>query len=325
MSVRGDSSDDPGTGWAARTVAWLNGAVGDYLHDSGNALATEMAFYHRHRPLTLSKDALREACPRATAKICILVHGLGCNEGVWTYPEPHSSAGEVTYGHLLERDLGFTSFSVRYNSGLALEENGARLAVLFDELLAAYPVPVEEIVLIGHSMGGLVLQSAGHSGLDRHSPWVRHVRRVFYLGTPHDGADLEKLGHATTTVLRAVPNPITALVADVIDRRSQGVKDLRTGAPLRAEEAPRGAHQPTHRRGIPWLSHARHYLIAGSLTTDPQHAASVVFGDGLVRHGRPSSRDPHTEHVRLLPGVHHLALAHHPRVYDTIRAWCQEA
>lgn len=325
MSVRGDPSDDPGTGWAARMVAWLNGAVGDYLRDSGNPLATEMAFYHRHRPLTLSKGVLRDAFPRATAKICILVHGLGCNEGVWTYLESEGDAEEVTYGRLLERDLGFTSFSVRYNSGLALEENGARLAALFDGLLAAYPVAVEEIVLIGHSMGGLVLQSAGHSGLDRHSAWVRHVRRVFYLGTPHDGADLEKLGHATTTVLRAVPNPITALVADVIDQRSQGVKGLRTGAPLRAEDAPGTAGQPTHRRGIPWLSQARHYLIAGSLTTDPQHAASVVFGDGLVRHRRPTSRDPHTEHVRILPGVHHLALAHHPRVYDTIREWCQEA
>ena len=238
MSVRGDSSEDPGTGWPAWIVALLNGAVGDHLHDSGNELATEMAFHHRHRPLTLSKTALRDAFPHATAKLCILVHGLGCNEGVWTYLEPRGSAEEVTYGRLLERDLGFTSFSVRYNTGLALEENGARLAALLDDLVATYPAPVEEIVLIGHSMGGLVLQSAGHFGLDRHSAWVRHVRRVFYLGTPHDGADLEKVGHAATTVLRAVPNPITALVADVIDQRSRGVKDLRTGAPLRAGPPP---------------------------------------------------------------------------------------
>jgi pimeloyl-ACP methyl ester carboxylesterase len=324
MSARDDSSEDPGTGWAAWIVALLNGAVGDYLRDSGNELATEMAFYHRHRPLALSKAVLRDTFPHVTARICILVHGLGCNEGVWTYLEPHAGAEDVTYGLLLQRDLGFTPFSVRYNSGLALEENGARLAVLLDELVAAYPEPIEEIVLIGHSMGGLVLQSAGHCGLDRHSAWVRHVRRVFYLGTPHDGADLEKLGHATTTVLRAVPNPITALVADVIDQRSQGVKDLRTGAPLRAEDAGGAGEQPTHRRGIPWLSHARHYLIAGSLTTDPDHAASVVFGDGLVRNRRPAGRAPHTEHVRILPGVHHLGLAHDPRVYQTIREWCQE-
>jgi hypothetical protein len=30
------------------------------------------------------------------------------------------------------------------------------------------------------------------------------------------------------------------------------------------------------------------------------------------------------EHVRVLPGVHHLGLAHHPEVYAILRGWCEE-
>jgi pimeloyl-ACP methyl ester carboxylesterase len=41
-----------------------------------------------------------------------------------------------------------------------IADNGNELVGLLDELVAGWPVPVTEIVLIGHSMGGLVARSA---------------------------------------------------------------------------------------------------------------------------------------------------------------------
>jgi pimeloyl-ACP methyl ester carboxylesterase len=164
---------------------------------------------------------------------------------------------------------------LRYNSGLPIWTNGQRLAALLDELLASYPAPVQDLLLIGHSMGGLVLRSACFYGAQQQLPWVAQVSRVVYLGTPHDGADLERLAHVTETTLQTVPNPITRIVGRFLHQRSQGVKDLRTGALLE----PDGAAAPE----TPWLAAAEHFLMAGTLTDDVQHPATLLFGDGLVR------------------------------------------
>ena len=77
---------------------------------------------------------------------------------------------------------------VRYNTGLHVSENGRGLARLLDEMVEEWPCQLEELVLIGHSMGGLVARSACHYG----ASWTDRVRHVFCLGSPHLGADLEK-------------------------------------------------------------------------------------------------------------------------------------
>lgn len=326
MSERSRPEPAPSGTWIDRAVSALNGAVGDHLARRGNGLAIRTAFFDRGRPLALEPAALTAAHPRLTGKLCLLVHGLGCSESVWTFPEGPEGEGATSFGHLLARDLGYTPFFLRYNSGQPVADSGAQFARLIDELTEAYPVRVREIVLIGHSMGGLVIQGAARSAARRRRPWLELVRHVFYLGTPHDGADLERLAHAASAVLRAVPNPITRLVGDVIDVRSQGIKDLRRGHAGEDVEEP-AAHPPRDAGG--WLGNAQHHLISGTLTEDPRHLATIVFGDGLVRHPRWHQRRvvrPFTpSNVKVFPGVHHLALACHPEVYDTIRQWCAEA
>lgn len=314
------------TPWSAWAQSIINGAVGDYLHATQNGLGIAMALYVKSQALPLTREALLQAHPEPTTKLCVLVHGLGCNEGSWAYRDPARPECETSYGAGLAADLGYTPLFVRYNTGLAISKNGAHLADLLTALVGAYPLPVEELVLIGHSMGGLVIRHACHLGLARHDPWVEHVRRAFYLGSPHEGAPLALLGEVATQVLHAVPNPITRLIGDIFNLRSQGVKDLRA-APLLdgAEHARAPRPQP-----VPWLHSAQHYLIAGTLTEDPEHFVAALLGDGLVP--VPSiSEDPpgvaarspiRREHFRCFPRADHMQLAHDPAVYQQIRQWC---
>jgi hypothetical protein len=49
-------------------------------------------------------------------------------------------------------------------------------------------------VIIAHSLGGLVVRSALADGIVRGHAWPGRVRDVVFLGTPHGGAPLERLG-----------------------------------------------------------------------------------------------------------------------------------
>ena len=319
--------------WATWAMSVVNGLVGDYLRDRHNGLAIDMAFYYQNRPLPLTRENLFHVHPRLTPKLCILVHGLGCHESIWTFRDPLHCERETSYGALLQMDRGYTPFYLRYNTGLSVADNGKRLATLLDDLLCCYPLPIQDIVLIGHSMGGLILRSACHYGMQHHSLWVQHVTRVFYLGTPHDGADLERLANGATIVLQALPNPITKIIRNVLNLRSQGVKDLRFGTLLEPDviHDARDELVQHQRRAIPWLADAQHYLISGTLTDDPRHPATQLFGDGLVgvpraaEPGAPADARAHipTEHVRLFPQTHHFRLACDWAVYQQINAWCE--
>ena len=156
-----NSNSAPWPAWGDTAASFLNGCFGDYLSDRDNGLAIDMAFYRNNLPLKLSPEALNAACPSPTGKLCVLVHGLCCHEGAWGFPGDHARS----YGSALQHDLGYTPFSLRYNTGLPIAYNGQTLDTLLERLLAAYPVPVDDLVLIGHSMGGLVLRAACHYDL----------------------------------------------------------------------------------------------------------------------------------------------------------------
>jgi triacylglycerol lipase len=318
-------------------IGVLNGTVGDYLKRTGNGLATPMDLIHEGRPLPATLEAIAAAHPAATSRAVVLVHGLMSTEDVFFLPD-----GE-TYASLLARDLGYTPFAVRFNSGLHISENGEALDDLLERLVQAYPLPLDELVLVGHSMGGLVIRSAAHfgSGHDggHESPptaprrWLPLATRAFYVGTPHLGAPLERFGNVLTWALRRIPNPVTELVADVINLRSSGVKDLRY-ANLRHEDwlgEDADALLQNRRHPVPLLPHIRHHLIAGTITADPRTSV-LFFGDALVPLPSATGRakPPHRsapfpqEHVRVLPSFNHLRLAHDPEVYAIIRAWLEE-
>jgi pimeloyl-ACP methyl ester carboxylesterase len=187
-------------------VAALNGVVGDWLHETKNPLAIEMRLRH-------------EGDPRK--KLVVLVHGSSMNDRQWLRQD-HD------HGAALARDLDATAVYVHYNSGRRIDESGRELAALLDDLVEKWPVPIESIIIVGHSMGGLVARSAFmHAG-----PWLEKVDALVTLGTPHHGAPLERIGHIVQQL--GGFTKYSAPIAKLGNVRSAGVRDLRHGlkAPL---------------------------------------------------------------------------------------------
>ena len=57
-------------------------------------------------------------------------------------------------------------------------------------LVEEWPVDVERVALLGHSMGGLILRAACAVATGEDRPWVARVTDLVTLGTPHLGAPL---------------------------------------------------------------------------------------------------------------------------------------
>jgi len=117
-----------------------------------------MTFVHHGRALPLDAAAWAAAHPQATGKVAVFVHGLCCNESVWDLHRVHHDG--QNYAERLSREAGFTPLFVRYNSGLGIADNGATLSQLLDGLMEVYPRRIQHLVLIGHSMGGLVARGS---------------------------------------------------------------------------------------------------------------------------------------------------------------------
>jgi triacylglycerol lipase len=328
----------PGRGADARAV--LNGLFGDALAERESSFAVPLTLCTASGDaLPLDRHGLRRALPDAGPRLCVLVHGLMSSETVWRM----GGRRELGYGELLARDRGVTPVYVRYNTGRHISANGRALAAGLQRLVRAWPVRVREIGLVGHSMGGLVVRSACHYGrgratladrLRRRGAWPAKVRRVVLLGVPNSGASLEVIANLTSAALWSVPTPVTRLIGAGLDRRSDGIKDLRWGAVLDEDwhERDPGATERPIRHKVHIPRRARYLVVAGSLAGEPDADRPVLvnrlLGDALVTASSASGRLGGDEPalfrnvtVRLCPKVNHIALANHPDVYDQITSW----
>ncbi|RKG69806.1 alpha/beta hydrolase, partial [Corallococcus exercitus] len=218
----GESSPGP------QREAWvsaLNGVLGDVLEEEGNPLAIPMAFRVQGQPLRLDPGALREALPRAGSRLLVLVHGSSMNDLQW------SRRGH-DHGAALARDLGYTPVYLHYNSGLHISRNGRAFSELLEQLVACWPVPLESVTLLGHSMGGLVARSACLTAETEGHGWRPLLRGLVCLGSPHHGSPLERGGSWVDVLLEV--SPYSAPFARLGRIRSAGVTDLRFGNVLDA-------------------------------------------------------------------------------------------
>jgi hypothetical protein len=309
---------------AAVALAVLNGWVGDQLSADGDPLAATMALRVDGRAVDPTPGSLAAAYPTATGRLVVFLPGLVETEFSW---RPRHQDG-VCFGAQLERDLGTTALWVRYNSGLRISTNGRLLSELLQQVVQAWPVPVEDLILIGHSMGGLVARSALHHD-QAQSPtgWSDRLRANISLGSPHVGAPLERAANRAVRGLQRLPE--TRPLATVLSQRSGGIKDLRHGNLLDSDW---DGYDPEHphdvRTHVPVSGRAPHYVVYATLTGRPDHPVAEIFGDLLVTPksatghggGQPPWQVPF-EQMLHLGGRHHFDLLDDRRVYVQLRLW----
>jgi pimeloyl-ACP methyl ester carboxylesterase len=301
------------------TLAVLNGVLGDYLHETGNPLAIPMRLRRDGQPLTIETQVLRVDLPDATNKLVVLVHGSCMNDRQWL------RLGH-DHGAALARDLGYTPLYLHYNSGLHISTNGRTLAARLEELVAAWPVPLDELVVVAHSMGGLVSRSACHAGETAGHSWRGKLRALICLGSPHHGAALERGGHWIDMLLGV--SRYSGPFARLGQLRSAGVTDLRFGNVLDEHWEGRDRFAPGRdsRSALALPDDVACYAVAATTATQP---TAKLPGDGLVSVDSALGRHARAELTLAFPEAHqwigfgmgHLDLLSRPEVYDTIRRW----
>jgi len=285
----------------------INGVFGDALAQAGNALAVRMSLHRHGAELALTPESLANLRPR----VAVFIHGLACDESSWS---AQSGKPNSYYGSSLERDLGMSAVCLRYNSGLAVDDNAQALSDLLERLVQNAPARLRELTLIGHSMGGLVARRACVRADASNASWPRRIGSIICLGTPHQGSGWEKLGHFAAAALNV--SKVTQPLARLANARSRGIQDLRRGLKIEAAAAtPReDSREPPLR------------LLTGSLTDGESgvvgRLVGAVLGDGLVAQNSAADEGLMGDVQRVnLPGVGHMALLREPRVYEVLRGW----
>jgi pimeloyl-ACP methyl ester carboxylesterase len=314
-------------------LAALNGVLGDHLADSGNPLATQMSL--RMAGQALDWQAM-PAKTQVTGKVLLLVHGLCMNDLQWAAQHQASSAAPaiaVDHGQALASALGYTPVYVRYNTGLHTSDNGQALSQQLDELAAHWPKALTEITVLAHSMGGLVARSAVHSAQQRNAPWLKHLKNIVFLGTPHHGAPLEKAGNWVDIILGSTP--YSKPFAKLGQLRSSGITDLRYGHVVEQDwqGQDRFHRKPDSRTPAPLPGGVACYTIAATIAAQRSPMALRIVGDGLVP--LSSALGQHTDSARSLQfakasqrivyRTNHMQLLSSPEVTQQVVKWLQPA
>jgi len=303
-------------------LAALNGVMGDYLTATDNPLAIPMRLRRDGQPLTLEPQALAAATPQLGSKLLVMVHGLCMNDLQWT-------RNGHNHGKALTLELGYTPVQLHYNTGLHVSANGREFADLIEALVQHWPLPLRELAIVAHSIGGLVARSAYYYGKAAAHRWPRQLRRLVFLGTPHHGSHLERGGNWVNMMLGL--SPYSEPLARLVKIRSAGITDLRYGNLLDEdwEGIDRFEHSRDLRHAVPLPKGVRCYTIAAITGTKAGDLSGELLGDGLVavnsalgRHNDPRLTLSFAQSRQWVGyGMNHWDLLSHPAVYDQIRNW----
>lgn len=294
----------------------LNGVLGDHMLQSHNPLALPMVMYDRYGQLQRGE---------LSGRVVILIHGLCMNHLSWA-PGESSGLGE----HILYHQQQANVLYLNYNTGRRISSNGRSLSNLLEKLVSNNP-RITEIDLIGHSMGGLVSRSALFYGKQSTCKWIDYVENLVCIGSPHQGAVLERLGFMLQEKVGQIP--FASVLAQLGNLRSAGIIDLRHGS-VRDDDwehlEARIGQMDDCRKPAPLPSRIKTYLIAGTLERESSSSKTLeAIGDYLVSVKSALGDHPHPQfrlkvpedHKAVFYGLNHMEIQYHPKVREQIIAW----
>jgi len=298
--------------------AALNGVLGDRLAQADSPLAIPMSLRHDGRALDPARAFAGLQAP-AQPRVLVMIHGLCMTDLQWRR-DGHD------HGAALAAELGASVLYLHYNSGRRISDNGDELADLLERLVADWPVPISELMIVGHSMGGLLARSACHVAAQRGQAWLSRLRKLVFLGTPHHGAPLERAGHRIDRALAL--SPYSSPIARLGNIRSAGVKDLRHGIFVDTQPGTSAASGDRDAARIELPDGVDCYAVAASRSARAPRDG-VARGDGLVPVASALGR--HRDPVRQLGipaerqficyDAHHFDLLSRGDVYQRLRDW----
>jgi pimeloyl-ACP methyl ester carboxylesterase len=304
-------------------LAALNGVLGDHLAARNNPLTIPMQFRLNGVPLAMGDQTFNQAVQQSGGKIALMVHGSCMNDLQWNR-QGHD------HGAALARDLGYLPVYLHYNTGLHISQNGREFAGLIEVFINQLPQPIE-LLIIAHSMGGLVSRSACHYGKVAGHSWLNHLLKIVFLGTPHHGAPLERAGNWIDIILEI--SPYSAPFSRLGKIRSAGVTDLRYGNILDEDWKERDRFQCSgdHRIAVPLPDGLQCYTIAATTGKKMSILGDQLIGDGLVTLNSALGRHKNADLNLLFPKTHqwiardmnHMDLLNQPEVYETIKRWLE--
>jgi pimeloyl-ACP methyl ester carboxylesterase len=323
-----DTSAQSSTPEREAVLAALNGVLGDHLAAIGNALATPMSL--RYQGQALNFQAMP---PKAdvSSKVVLLIHGLCMNDLQWRCVHAAGTANEkvLDHGASLAAAMGATPLYLRYNTGLHTSVNGRMLSALLDQLVQHWPKRITQLTIVVHSMGGLITRGAVHLAQQDKAAWLKKLKSIAFLGTPHHGAPLEKAGNWVDIILGSTP--YSKPFAKLGQLRSAGITDLRYGHVTDEDwqGKDRFRRQPDRRQLVPLPDGVACYTIAGTIAAKRSALAERSVGDGLVT--LPSALGQHDDAARHLKfpkasqtiayRTNHLQLLSSPEVSSQLIKW----
>ncbi|TXD66883.1 esterase/lipase family protein [Polaribacter glomeratus] len=299
----------------------LNGVIGDYLEEKENPLKIEMQFRFQSKAIEINAESLKETYPKINGKILLMIHGSCMSDIQWTRKNHN-------HGEILSEELEKTPIYLNYNSGKHISINGKDLNKNIQKLVENWPVPVEEIVIIAHSMGGLLTRSALYYADQNQNNWTKHLKKVAFLGTPHHGSHIERIGNYVDLILESVPylKPFARLGKI----RSAGVTDLRYGNLVDEDWQNNGRFERKgdQRQHIQLAKNIDFYAVAAIIGKETAGSAKIL-GDSLVdvksalgQHKKTEKNlDFKLENTLIVYENNHLDLLSNLEITEKLKIW----
>jgi pimeloyl-ACP methyl ester carboxylesterase len=285
----------------------INGVYGDKLEATENPLALDMKFFCQQQELIPTQLKLNLKQP--SKKIMLFIHGLCMSHHCWEDDDKNLSNETA-------ENLGFTPIYLHYNSGRTIAKNGCELASKLEELVNHWPIPITDITIVGHSMGGLVARSARYYGGNKDYNWLLANKKLVSIGTPHNGALLEQGASVLENLMKLSPYalPFTRLTKI----RSQGIENLRHGSITDIED-----------EFVALPIGVEYFALAAVLNHNEDSPAKQIIGDGLVTLDSALGQSKYSSRALSIPnehkwtgyGIGHNEMLCHPEVFEKLTIW----